>query len=153
LTEKINDVIVTCQTNKTKFVKQIKNQKSLDKRIIEYEQTIIKSSDRLNEVDELTKKLFEKYVNDKISEDKFYELDISYDSEKIRLVKLISDTESNITVNDIDAFYELIRQYDKITDLQREHINSLVDKVVIHEKKNKLNNRIIDVYFVLIGMI
>jgi len=158
LTEKINDFIVTCQTNKTKFVKQIKNQKSLDKRIIEYEQTIIKSSDRLNEVDELTKKLFEKYVNDKISEDKFYELDISYDSEKIRLVKLISDTESNITdskkeVNDIDAFYELIRQYDKITDLQREHINSLVDKVVIHEKKNKLNNRIIDVYFVLIGMI
>lgn len=158
LTESINDVITTCHTNNTKFVKQIKNQKSLDKRIIEYDQTIIKSRERLNEVDELTKRLFEKYVNGKISEDKFYELDKSYDSEKIRLVKLIRDTESKITdskkeATDIEAFYELIRQYDKITVLQREHITRLIDKVVIHEKKNKLNNRIIDVYFVLIGKI
>ena len=158
LTERINDVIMTCQTNKTKFVKQIKNQKSLDKRIIEYEQTIKKSSERLNEVDELTKRLFEKYVNGKILEDKFYELDKSYDFEKIRLVELVRDSELKITdskkeINDIDAFYELIRLYDKINDLKREHINGLVDKVVIHEKKNKLNNRIIDVYFVLIGKI
>lgn len=158
LTEKINEVIMTCKTSKSKYVKQIKNQKSLDNRIFEYEQTIKRSTERLTEVDELTKKLFEKYVNDKISEDKFYELDRSYDLEKIRLVKIVRNSESKITdskkeVNDIDAFYELISQHSEITDLQRKHITSLIDKVVIHEKKNKLKKRIIDVYFVLIGKI
>ena len=158
LTDKINDVIRTCKTSKKNFVQQIKNQKTLDTKMIEYNQIIIESTKRLDEVGELTKRLFEKYVHGKVSEDKFYELDKSYDLEKISLVKNVRDSESIISelkkeMNDIDSFYELVNQYEEITVLKREHITCLVDKVVIHEKKNNLNNRIVDVYLVLIGKI
>lgn len=89
--------------------------------------------------------MFEKYVNDKISEDKFYELDKSFDLEKVRLIKLVRDSKLKMTdfknrAEDIDAFYELIKGYSEIAHLKREHITSLIDKVAIHEKKIDLKN-------------
>lgn len=97
-------------------------------------------------------------MSDKISEDRFYELDKSFDLEKVKLVKYIRECDSKIIElnkeeTNIETFYDLISEHEKVVDLQRKDITSLVDKVVIHEKKNKLKKRIVEVYFMHIGLI
>lgn len=95
-------------------------------------------------------------MSDKISEDRFYELDKSYDPEKIKLVKCIREYESKIVElnkeeKNIDAFFDLICDHEQIIDLLRKDITSLIDKELIHEKKNILKKRIVEVYSVHIG--
>ncbi|MDD4185011.1 MAG: DUF4368 domain-containing protein [Candidatus Izemoplasmatales bacterium] len=53
----------------------------------------------------------------------------------------------------MDAFFNLISEHEQIIDLQRNDVTRLIDKVVIHENKNKLNKRMIEVYFVYLGIL
>jgi hypothetical protein len=151
-------MIEVSKIGRSKFVKKYRKARSIDKQIIELNKNIDVSTQRLSEVDGLTKKLFEKYVSDKISEDRFYELDKSYDLEKVKLVKYIRECDSKIIElykeeTNIETFFDLISEQEKIVDLQRKDITSLVDKVVIHEKKSKLKKRIVEVYFMHIGLV
>jgi hypothetical protein len=157
LTSKINEMIEASKIGRSEFVKKYRKAKAIDKQIIELNKNIEISTQRLSEVDGLTKKLFEKYVSDKISEDRFYELDKSFDLEKVKLVKYIRECDSKIIElnkeeTNIETFYDLISKHEKVVDLQRKDITSLVDKVVIHEKKNKKKKRIVEVYFMHIGL-
>ena len=158
LTSKINEMIEVSKVGRSKFVKKYRKARSIDKQIGELNKNIEVSTQRLGEVDGLTKKLFEKYVSDKISEDRFYELDKSFEMEKVKLVKYIRECDSKIIelnkeeIN-IETFYDLISKHEKVFDIQRKDITSLVDKVVIHEKKNKHSKRIVEVYFMHIGVI
>ena len=53
----------------------------------------------------------------------------------------------------MDAFFDLISDYVEIVDLKRNDVTKLIDKVVIHESKNKFGKRMIEVYFVYIGVL
>lgn len=116
LSSRINEIIWTSRIGRSKFVTKVKRSKELDKKLLSLNQSICENAKRLNEVDDLTKKLFEKYVSYKISEDKFYELDKTYDLEKIRLVKFESKCEAQIIElikedNNINVFFDLISKY------------------------------------------
>jgi len=115
-------------------------------------------SNRLNEIDVLIKRLFEKYINDKITEEKFYELDGLYDQEKIRLIKnqRVNETEMiNLEdiEKDINLFYDSLESYDKIETLKKEDITRFIEKLVILEKRNKHKKRIVKVYYRHIGLV
>jgi hypothetical protein len=119
---------------------------------------IRESQHRLSEIDELVKRLFEKFVNDKISEDKFYQLDKSYDLEKLELIKNERDYNRQLSnlkniEEDIETFYDLISSSNEIEELQRDEISQFIEKIIIYEKKDKSKNRIVKVYFVLIGYV
>ncbi len=119
LTGKINDMIEVSKIGRSKFVKKYRKAKAIDKQIIEVNQSIIETTQRLSEIDGLTKKLFEKYVSDKISEDRFYELDKSFDVEKVKLVKHVRECDSKIIElnkeeTNIETFFDLISQHEKI---------------------------------------
>lgn len=158
ITGKLNEMIQFSKIGQSNFVTKFKKTKAIDSQINELQRSIADSSNRLNEVDYLTKRLFEKYVSDKISEDRFYELDKSYDLEKVKLVKHIRGCESRIVElnkeeKNMDAFFDLINDYVEIVDLKRNDVTRLIDKVVIHESKNQFNKRMIEVYFVYIGVL
>jgi uncharacterized protein (UPF0305 family) len=158
LTEKINEIIRACKTSKSQFIQKVKNQKQLEERIKDFERIFAESEERLHEIDGLSKCLFEKYVKSIISEDKFFELDKSFDLEKNRLVKLARETESQIQetkkeASAIEAFYEIVNQYQETTEVNRDFLAHLVEKTVIHEEKNPFDKRIVDVYFVLVGQV
>lgn len=104
----------------------------------------------------LVKKMFEKYINNKISESKFYELDTIYDLEKHETqekIKLIEDEINtiNLQINDISTFYKMISKYVKIIDLTREDIIRLIDRIIIKERKGSNKKRLVEVYYTLIG--
>jgi hypothetical protein len=84
-------------------------------------------------------------------------LDKSYDLEKVKLVKYIRACDSKIIElnkeeTNVEIFFDLISKKEKIVDLQRKDITSLVDKVIIHEKKNKLKKRTVEVHFMHVGL-
>jgi tRNA splicing endonuclease len=155
---KINEMIKLSKLGRTRFVTAIKKRKSLNKRIIDIENKISFDNNRLNEVDVLIKRLFEKYVNDKITEEKFYELDRLYDQEKMTLInnQIVSETEvtnlKNIE-NDISSFYDLLESYNELEELKKDDITQFIEKFVILEKRNKYKKRIVRVYYTLIGLV
>lgn len=156
--EKINELIQLSKLGRIRFVTAIKKRKSLNKKIYDLNCIIEASQHRLSEIDELVKRLFEKFVNDKISEEKFYQLDKSYDLEKLELIKIERDYNQQLSnlkniEEDIEIFYDLISSRNEIEELQRDEITKLIEKIVIYEKKHKANNRIVKVYFVLIGYV
>jgi DNA invertase Pin-like site-specific DNA recombinase len=152
---RINEMIKLSKLGKSGFVTAIKKRKSLNKKIQDLEVFNEESQHRLSEIDELVKCLFEKFVNDKITEDKFYQLDKSYDLEKIELIKNEQDSKKQISKlksveEDIETFYDLISSSNEIEELQRDEISQFIEKIVIYEKKDEANKRIVKVFFVLI---
>ncbi len=155
---KINEMIKLSKLGRTRFVTAIKKRKALNKRIEDLENKMIIESNRLKEIDILIKRLFEKYINDKITEEKFYELDRLYDQEKMKLIKnqRVNETEMTNFVNiekDINLFYDSLESYDKIEVLKKEDITQFIEKLVILEKKNKYKKRIVKVYYRHIGLV
>jgi DNA invertase Pin-like site-specific DNA recombinase len=155
---KINELIKLSKLEKSRFVTAIKKRKSINKRTNSIRQSIESTINRLSEIDDLVKRLFEKFVSEKISEDKFYQLDKAYDLEKIKLIKdernfRLHMTELENTENDIETFYDLLRTYSEIKDLQREEITRFIERIVISEKKDESRKRIVKVHFVLIGCV
>lgn len=156
LTDKINELIKLSKLGKSRFVTAIKKRKSLNKKIQDLNLIIQESQHRLSEIDELVKRLFEKFVNDKISEEKFYQLDKSYDLEKLELIKNERDSKKQLSnlkniEEDIETFYDLIQSINEIEELQRDEITQFIERIIIYEKKDKSKNRIVKVCFVLIG--
>ncbi len=152
----INDIITFAKSGEkgfsTKIIKKtslLKNKQSLD-----FE---LKSNlERLVDINNHLKKLFEKYINDKISENKFYDLDKSYDDEKMEIkdrIKTIEDelNRVNLQINDISTFYMMISKHKKIDKLCRNDIIQIIDKIVIKEKKGSNKKRLVEIYYVLIG--
>lgn len=100
--------------------------------------------------------MFEKYICDKISESKFYELDNIYDLEKQEVKELINNIEVkldaiNLRINDISRFYLMIINYELIDKLTRDDINKLIDKIIVKELKGNNKKRLVEVYYKLIG--
>ncbi len=155
---KINEMIKLSKLGRTRFVTAIKKRRSINKRIKDIENRILFENNRLSEIDILIKRLFEKYINDKITEEKFYELDRLYDQEKMTLInnQRINETDMNNLKNienDINSFYDLFESYDKLEELKKEDITQFIEKLVILEKRNKYKKRIVKVYYTLIGIV
>jgi DNA invertase Pin-like site-specific DNA recombinase len=158
ITKEINEIIKLANLGRNRFVTAIKKRKSLSKRITEFDEKITNNKHRLDEIDVLIKRLFEKYVNDKLTESKFYELDKLYDQEKMGLIKDQRNHEIEISdlrniEKDINSFYDLIESQSIIEDLQKVEITKFIEKIVILEKKTKSKKRVVKVYFTLIGKV
>jgi len=136
-------------SNVIKKISLIKSKESLENKLQ-------KLSIRQKDITILVKKMFEKYINDKITENKFYELDNIYDLEKQEVKEKINNIERkidtiNLRVNDISKFYQMISKYDEIKNLTREDIIKLIDKIIVKEQKGSNKKRLVEVYYKLIG--
>lgn len=153
---KINEMIKLSKLGRTRFVTALKKRKSLNKKINDLNEKIVIDKNRLNEVDVLIKRLFEKYINDKITEEKFYELDRLYDKEKMNLIKNQRTHENDMSdlrniENDIHSFYDLIESNDLVKELKKDDITKFIDNLIILKKRDRAKKRIVKVYYTLIG--
>lgn len=97
----------------------------MNKKIQDVELIIRESRHRLSEIDKLVKRLLDKFVNDKTSEEKFYKLEKSYDFEKIALIKSEQDSKKQLSSlknieDDVETLYDLITSKCEIEELQWE---------------------------------
>lgn len=109
---------------------------------------------RINEIDELFIKLYEDNVSGKISDSRFEIISKKYEDEQNKLMASSAELTDFIErienkKSDVIHFVEIIRKYEKITELTHEIIHELIEKIVVHAPEGSRANRTqqIDIHF------
>ena len=109
---------------------------------------------RINEIDELFIKLYEDNVSGKISDSRFEIISKKYEDEQNELMASSAELTDFIErienkKSDVIHFVEIIRKYEKITELTHEIIHELIEKIVVHAPEGSRANRTqqIDIHF------
>ena len=70
-----------------------------------------------------------------------------------RSIKIIGNRLNtiNIQINDVSTFYLMISKYKRLKQLSRDDIVSLIDKIIIRERKGNNKKRLVEIHFALIG--
>lgn len=118
-----------------------------------------KCEKRIVQIDKMVKKLFEQYVNNSLSEERFTSLSADYDKEqselKVRLTELNNKLlEAADNDQSIDRFIAVAKRYADFETLTPEIITAFVQKIIVHETCIDDNNdktQKVDIIFNYIG--
>ena len=99
---------------------------------------LAKAEKRKAEVDRLFVKLYEDWTSERITEYNFKMLSQKYQTEQQDLVEKINRLKTELSVEkqttaDAEKWIALIKQYANPTELTAEMLNTLIEKIVIHE--------------------
>lgn len=124
------------------------------------ERDLKKANKRLSELDRLFAKLFESHAKEEISDRNFSTLAASYEVEQKTLEAKISELNGIIKANrengeNAETFVDIIKNYADITELSQAMLNTLIDKIEVHEPEDIDGEFIqkIDVYYKFVGRI
>ena len=113
---------------------------------------------RLNEIDTLIQKLYEDRVFGVITDKRFAAMSANLETEQAELQKRFDELTNSVNNHrekskNADLFVKLIQAYTDITELDSELLNSLIEKIVIHEK-DEVDGEVvqrIDIFYRFIG--
>lgn len=99
-------------------------------------------------------------MNGKITDERFEKLSKDYEAEQ-KFLKEETETletelaQSEETINKVEYFLKIVRQYTDIQELNARVVNDLIDKIKIHApvKENGQCIQQIDIYYTAIGVI
>ena len=99
---------------------------------------LAKAEKRKAEVDRLFTKMYEDWTSERITEYNFKMLSQKYQTEQQELVEKIEKLKSELatekqTTADAEKWIALIKQYSEPTELTAEMLNTLIEKIVVHE--------------------
>ena len=124
------------------------------------EKELRKAKTRLTELDKLYAVLYEDKVSGNISDRNFRQLSTAYETEQIELERKICEYEQSLHTakehnDNADVFVNMIKDYSGITELTSAILNTLIDKIVIHEAEivdgEKVQN--IEIFYKFVGNI
>jgi len=124
------------------------------------EKELRKAKTRLAELDRLYATLYEDKVSGNISDRNFRQLSTAYETEQIELERKICEYEQSLHTakehnENADVFVNMIKDYSGITELTSAILNTLIDKIVIHEAEivdgEKVQN--IEIFYKFVGNI
>ena len=124
------------------------------------ETELTRAEKRRTEVDRKFAKLYEDWSDGRITEYNFNMMSQKYQTEQQELVEKIErlsaelESEKQTTV-DAETWISLLKQYANPTELTAELLNTLIEKIVIHEATtvDGMREQNIDIYYRLIGKI
>lgn len=114
-----------------------------------------KAEKRKNEVDRLFTKMYEDWSSQRITEYNFNMLSQKYQQEQMELNDKINKLKEDLAMkqeNTVNAekWIELIKQYTHPTELNAELLNTLIEKIVVHEAvkhETGLREQEIEIYY------
>lgn len=122
------------------------------------ERELKKAAKRLVELDKLFAKLYEEHVNGKVSERNYNALSATYETEQTELESKIAELNETIKANreygeNAENFVDLIKQYADIDELTQALLNTLIERIEVHEPEDVDGERIqkLDVYYKFVG--
>lgn len=121
---------------------------------------LTRAEKRRTEVDRKFAKLYEDWSDGRITEYNFNMMSQKYQTEQQELTEKIErlsaelESEKQTTV-DAETWISLLKQYANPTELTAELLNTLIEKIVIHEATtvDGMRDQNIDIYYRLIGKI
>ena len=106
------------------------------------------------------KRLYEDNVSGKLSDDRFNKFLADYEKEQTDIQLKTEDTKETIkeiqaNQRDTDSWIKLIRNYTKITELDRTVLGELVDKITIGEAREIDGNKVtgVTMYYRFVGAV
>lgn len=132
--------------------------KSEKENVRQAERELKRANKRLSELDRLFAKLYEEHVNGKVNERNYNSLSATYEAEQNELESRIAELNAAIKTereNDENAvnFVDLIKQYTDIDELSQALLNTLIDRIEVHEPEDVDGELIqkLDVYYKFVG--
>lgn len=124
------------------------------------EHELKRAQKRLAELDKLFAKLYEEHVNGKVNERNYNSISATYEAEQNELETKIAELEKIIKSNrengeNAENFVDLIKQYTDIDELTQALLNTLIDRIEVHEPEDVDGEYIqkLDVYYKFVGKI
>ena len=158
--EDINRHITLSKEDKTAYIEQLINRSDseLNGEKASYQKELQKIKQRLDELNVILQNLYEDKVFKRISEERYSAMSASLEKEEMQLKERynkINDDLSQHTQQSRSAqdFADLIEQYSPITELDAVLLNTLIEKIIIHEHTDEDGNKVmpIEIYYRFIG--
>lgn len=118
------------------------------------EKSLKQAEKRIAELDKLFIKLYEDNVSGKIFDARFEMMSKTYKDEQEKLKSDFSELSAFVERtkkknSDTMKFVEIVRKYEKITELTPEIMHELIEKIVVHAQEGGSTNRTqqVDIYF------
>lgn len=120
-----------------------------------------KAEKRLKTVDGLFSKLYEQYVSEKMNERNYLKLSAQYQQEQEELEARISElsqkmeAEQKVSSN-AEKWVKLIQQYTDLEELTAEVLNTLIDKILVHEAvkgADGIKEQEVEIFYRFVGKI
>ena len=130
------------------------------KQISKNKKELEKAKNRIIEIDNLFRHIYEDNISGKLTAERFRNLSFNYDKEqqelKLRIEQLskeIDNTEKKTT--DLSQFISNVKKYTEITELTPEILNELIEKILIHQTEKIDGKKVqeIDIYYRGVGII
>ena len=137
-----------------------KSSKDKKKELSAKRKKIDTNNKRITELDDIFKRLYEDNLNGKITDERFEKLSRDYEEEQ-KFLKAETETletefaQNEKTINNVEYFLKIVRQYTDIQELNARVVNDLIDKIKIHDPIKENGQRIqqIDIYYTAVGVI
>lgn len=121
----------------------------------------LKLENRISELDNIIKKLFEQLAVGSLTDERFRILSAGYEEEHSRIKKRCDEISSQLqelsSKNiDIDRFIAVVKKYSHIEELTPEILLEFVDKILVHESCKDENGKSVcqvDVFFNCLGVL
>lgn len=158
----INRHIVLSKEDKTEYIEQLVNQSDseLNGEKSSYQREMQKIKQRLDELGIVLQSMYEDKVFKRISEERYASMSASLEREETQLKARYDEIQTSLSrftqqSKSAQDFADLIEQYSPITELDTVLLNTLIEKIVIHEHTDEDGNKImpIEIYYRFIGKV
>ncbi len=147
-------------SNKAEFMEKVKEASRI-KQLEEAKDTkkkLRRDKKRYDELDTLIKRLYESFVKEQFSEQRFKMLLSEYEAEQEQLKAEIEQTETELKVYEddnekIQKFLDLAKKYTDFSVLTAPMVNEFIDKIIIHapDKSSGERTQEVEIYLKFIG--
>ena len=151
------------QINEDRLLQQILKAGDKERAAIERRKAteLNRAEKRKAELDRLFGKLYEDWVSGRITEYNFNMLSAKYQTEQQELIEKIDRLKAELakkqqTVVDAEKWIALIKQYANPKELTAELLNTLIEKIVIHEAvkgEDGMRDQEIEIFYRFVGKI
>lgn len=160
--EDINRHIVLSSNDKAMYIEHLINQSDseLNSEKSSYQKELQKIQQRLDELDIVLQSMYEDKVFNRISEERYTSMSASLEKEEAQLKERCNEIQTKLSQythqsKSAQDFADLIEQFSPITELDAVLLNTLIEKIVIHEQRDENGQKImpIEIYYRFIGKV
>ncbi|PNP92520.1 recombinase [Listeria newyorkensis] len=117
-----------------------------DKKVQQYQNELTSVENRMEELDGIIMKLFEQNVLGKISDERFFKMSASYETEQSEIKQRCEDLKANVKAEEkkkqsTDLFLEIIRRYENAEILTRSMLVELIDTIYVYHPEGEGKER------------
>lgn len=157
----LQEIKDTIKYDRDSFIKSIQDEIEIakEKENEKRKSRVIIIQNRLSELEKLMCRIYEDMILSRISEKRYETLNIQYEKEQHQLSTELNRLEKEIQnyqdkkIN-TKKFLDLIEKYENFEELDAVMINEFVEKIIVHERKEKWSQNSeqeIEIYFNFIG--